>query len=207
MSQGVLPFKYEEEKTQSGMTALAGLPVYLDLAKVVGLSKSIQKHIKVRENSQGWTDSQMVMSLILLNLAGGDCIDDLKILEADEGFCKILRKSEMHSLKRKMRRALEKRWRKGKKRTVPSPSAAFRYLSKFHDTEQEKIRRRANVKAFIPTPNEHLKGLRQTNKDLPGCLNMANPHKTATLDMDATLAETSKKNALYCEPLAEIKKN
>jgi len=77
MTQGVLPFKYEEEKTQNGMTALAGLPVYLDLAKVIGLSKSIQKHIKVRENSQGWTDSQMVLSLILLNLAGGDCVDDL----------------------------------------------------------------------------------------------------------------------------------
>jgi len=29
MTQGVLPFKYEEEKTQIGMTSLAGLPVYL----------------------------------------------------------------------------------------------------------------------------------------------------------------------------------
>ncbi len=198
MTQGVLPFKYEEEKTQSGMTALAGLPVYLDLAKVIGLSKSIQKHLKVRDNFQGWTDSQMVMSLVLLNLAGGDCVDDLKILEADEGFCKILRKSEMHGLKRKVRRAMEKRWRKEKKRTVPSPSAAFRYLSGFHDPEQENIRRQTNVKAFIPTPNEHLKGLRQINKDLSGCLNMASPNKIATLDMDATLAETSKKNALYC---------
>jgi hypothetical protein len=32
MSQGGLPFKYEEERTKNGMTALAGLPVYLDLA-------------------------------------------------------------------------------------------------------------------------------------------------------------------------------
>ncbi|ACN15699.1 hypothetical protein HRM2_26050 [Desulforapulum autotrophicum HRM2] len=88
MTQGVLLFKYEEEKTQTGMTALAGLPVYLDLAKVIGLSKSIQKHLKVRKNSQGWTDSQIVLSLVLLNLAGGYCVDDLKILEADEGFWK-----------------------------------------------------------------------------------------------------------------------
>ncbi len=51
MTQGVLPFKYEEEKTQSGMTALAGLPVYLDMAKVIGLSKFIKKHIRIRENS------------------------------------------------------------------------------------------------------------------------------------------------------------
>ncbi len=55
------------------MTTLTGLPLYLDLAQVMGLSKSIQKHLKIRENSQGWTDSQVVLSLVLLNLAGGNC--------------------------------------------------------------------------------------------------------------------------------------
>jgi len=198
MTQGVLPFKYEEEKTQTGMTALAGLPVYLDLAEVIGLSKSIQKHLKIRENSQGWTDSQMVLSLVLLNLAGGDCVDDLKILEADEGFCEILRKSEMHGLTRQVRRALERRWRKEKKRFVPSPSAAFRYLSEFHDAEQEKNREQTKVKAFIPASNEHLNGLTQINKDMCACLNTVKPIKIATLDMDATLVESNKENALYC---------
>ncbi len=127
MTQGVLPFKYEAEETENGMTALAGLPVYLDLAEVIGLSKSIQKHLKIRDNGQGWSDSQVVLSLVMLNLAGGDCVDDLRIVEADEGFCAILRKSEMHGLKRKVRRALERRWRKEKKRSVPSPSSVFRY--------------------------------------------------------------------------------
>lgn len=139
MTQGVFPFKYEEEKTQPGMTALAGLPLYLDLAEVIGLSKSIKQHLKIREKSQGWTDSQVVLSLVLLNLAGGDCVDDLKIVEADEGFGAILRKSETHGLKRKVRRAIEQRWRKEKRRSVPSPSAVFRYLSEFHDAKQEKI--------------------------------------------------------------------
>ena len=133
MAQGVLPFKYEEEENGNGMTALAGLPIYLDLAEVIGLSKSIQKHLKVRKDGQGWSDAQVVISLVLLNLAGGDCVDDLKILEADEGFCTILRKAETHGLRRKVRRALEKRWRKEKKRTIPSASAVFRYLAKFHD--------------------------------------------------------------------------
>ena len=52
MAQGVLPFKYEAEKKTTGMTALAGLPAYLDLAKVIGLSKSIQRHLKVREEAR-----------------------------------------------------------------------------------------------------------------------------------------------------------
>ena len=139
-----------------------------------------------------------MLSLVLLNLAGGDCVDDLKILEADEGFCSILRKSEMHGLRRKVRRALERRWRKEKKRSVPSPSAVFRYLSKFHDDEQEKIRLQTDIKAFIPAHNEHLRGLRHINKDMCAGLNTAMPQKTATLDMDATLAETMKRTACYC---------
>ena len=32
MAQGKLPFKYEEEEKATGMIALAGLPVYLELA-------------------------------------------------------------------------------------------------------------------------------------------------------------------------------
>ncbi|RZB34670.1 MAG: hypothetical protein SRB1_00438 [Desulfobacteraceae bacterium Eth-SRB1] len=118
MAQGVLPFKYEAEKKTTGMTALAGLPVYLDLAKVIGLSKSIEKHLKVRKGGQGWTDSQIVLSLVLLNLAGGDCVDDIKKLEADDGFCEVLKKAETHGLRRKVRRALLRRWRKGKTRAV-----------------------------------------------------------------------------------------
>ena len=77
MTQGVLPFKYEEEKKDTGMTALAGLPVYLDLAQVIGLSKSIQRHLNIRRSGQGWTDVQVVSSLVLLNLAGGTCVEDL----------------------------------------------------------------------------------------------------------------------------------
>ncbi len=64
MTQGVLPFKYEEEKNDSGMTALAGLPVYLDLAKVIGLSKSIQQHLKIRTNGQGWRKKNMAACVV-----------------------------------------------------------------------------------------------------------------------------------------------
>ena len=71
MAQGVLPFRYEAEKKTTGMTVLAGLPVYLDPAGVAGLGKSIEKHLKVRKGGQGWTDSQIVLLLALLNLAVG----------------------------------------------------------------------------------------------------------------------------------------
>ena len=131
MPQGILPYKYEEEKSVSGMTSYAGLPIYLDLAVVLNLGESISTHLHTK--TQGWTDEQMLFSLILLNLAGGDCVDDLRILEADEGFCRILNRIELKGIKRKDRRQKETRWRKEKHRSVPSASAVFRYLSAFHE--------------------------------------------------------------------------
>jgi len=195
MAQGILSFKYETEKNTTGMTALAGLPVYLDLAQVMGLSKSIEKHLKVRKGGQGWTDSQIILSLVLLNLTGGDCVEDIKKLEADDGFCEVLKKAEMHGLKRKVKRALLRRWRKEKTRTVPSPSSIFRYLAKFHNIEQEKLRQPG--RAFIPAPNEHLQGLVKINKELSAFSGFQNSESTATLDMDATLVSTNKIDALF----------
>ena len=84
MAQGILPYKYEEEKQTSGMTSLAGLLPYLDLFSALGLGESISTHLQVK--IQGFTDEQIIISLILLNLAGGESVDDLRILEADEGF-------------------------------------------------------------------------------------------------------------------------
>jgi len=72
LPQELLSYQYEEEKNKAGATALAGLPVYLDLAQVMGFSASGGRHVKVREGSRGYTDSQMMSALVLLNLAGGE---------------------------------------------------------------------------------------------------------------------------------------
>jgi hypothetical protein len=195
MAQGVLPYKYEEESNHAGMTALAGLPIYLDLASVLGIGDCIGAHLHVRELGQGWTDEQAVLSLILLNLAGGDCVDDIKILGKDEGFCRILGRVETKELSRKERRLMERRWRKERHRSVPSPSALFRYLAAFHDVEEEK--RREPGKAFIPVPNKHLQGLREANRDFVASIQKRHAEREATLDTDATLVETQKKEALF----------
>jgi hypothetical protein len=194
MPQGVLSYKYEEEKTNTGMTALAGLPVYLDLASVLGLGDYIRTHMQVRQG-QGWTDEQVILSLVLLNLAGGDCVDDLKLLEKDEGFCKVLRRVETKGLSRQHRRAMERRWRKEQHRSVPSPSALFRYLEAFHDPLEEKKREKG--KAFIPAPKQHLSGLIKVNRDFVASVQKCLPRTEATLDMDATLVATQKEDALF----------
>jgi hypothetical protein len=193
MAQGVLGFKYEEEKCDTGMTGLAGLPVYLDLLQGMGLPGLIGRHLQVKQ--RGWTDAQMVLSLMLLNLAGGDCVEDLRTLEKDEGFCRILRRMEQQGMRRAERREVERRWRKERWRNVPSSSAAFRYLSSFHDEEAEKKRKEG--KAFIPVANEHLWGLAKVNRGMAAFFQKRDPQKIATLDQDATLVETAKRDALF----------
>jgi hypothetical protein len=194
MAQGVLPYKYEEEKTTLGITALAGLPIYLDLASVLGLSDHIGTHMHIRSD-QGWTDEQVILSLILLNLAGGNHVDDIRILECDEGFCRILQRIELKGLTRQRRRAQERRWRKEHHRSVPSPSAIFRYLEAFHSDEEEAKRERG--KAFIPAIHPHLADLIKVSKALIASIHPRAPVKEATLDMDATIDGTTKKNALF----------
>ena len=196
MAQGVLPFQYEVENKQGGMTSLGGLPLYLDLAHVMGLRRLIDKHVHVRKGDQGWTDDQMIMALVLLNLAGGSSVDDVRVLEGDDGFCRVLRDVEFCGRTRSERRVLKKRWRKDRTRTLPSPTAIREYLGRFHDPEQEK--KREPHKAFIPEPSEFLRALVLLNGAFVAAVQRRTPCRTATLDLDATLVETFKRAALYC---------
>jgi len=186
-------FKYEEEKHDTGMTGLAGLPLYLDLVQAMGLPELIGHHLQVKQ--RGWTDAQMVLSLMLLNISGGDCVEDLGKVQKDEGFCRILRRVEQQGMRRSERREMDRRWRKERRRSVPSPSAAFRYLSAFHDADQDS--KRITGKAFIPVPNEHLLGLARVNQEMAVFMQKRDSQKIATLDQDATLVETAKRDALF----------
>ena len=71
----------------------------------------------------------------------------------------------------------------------------FRYLAGFNDADEEA--KREAHRAFIPAPSEALRGLGKVNADLVGFIQSRSPHTEATLDMDATLVETHKQEALY----------
>lgn len=194
--QGILSYRMEEESASRNLTGLAGLVPYLDFTCASDLWGSIHRNLSVRELGQGWTDPQIVMSLVLLNLVGGECVDDLEHLNADEGFGSLLKRSESQVLSRQVRREMKKRWRKAQTRNVVSASVARRYLRTFHDDEQEKLRRPG--KAFIPKSNENLLGLRRVNAEFVEFVQSSSKEMIATLDLDATLIETSKSSALYC---------
>src|SRR5208337_3198583 len=64
MAQTVLPFQYEVEERDGGMTALAGLPAYMEFAQAMWLGRTISRDVQARHGDQGWTDEQMAMSQV-----------------------------------------------------------------------------------------------------------------------------------------------
>jgi hypothetical protein len=196
MARSHSPFQYEVEEKAGGMTALGGLPLFMEFAQRMDLVGLIAQHVRVRLGNQGWTDEQMIMAVMLLNLSGGDSVDDMRVLEGDEGFCRVFRAIEDYGRTGSERRRLKRRWRKPRTRTFPSPTALREFLELFHDPEQEN--QRQPHKAFIPRPSDLLMGLVLLNAAFAAQVQRRSPRPTATLDMDATLVETFKKSALYC---------
>jgi len=194
MTHEAFSFQYLSEKNSSSLTSFSGLPLYMDLAAISGLWLKISQ--KVQTKTRGWSDLQILMSLILLNLAGGDCIDDIERLENDGGLKTLLLKLETHGMTRKQRRVYERRWSKEKNRAFPSAAAIHRYLEQFHNHTAESLR--VEGKALIPPQNKLLSKLQNVNSSLIDYAQKNHRCDVATLDQDATLAETHKRTALYC---------
>lgn len=197
LTQGVLPFQYQVAKKLGGITSFAGLGPYLDLIYHSGLVQSIQRHIHARLGEQGWTDFQMIRSLILLNLAGGNHVNDLNRLEDDPGLKRLLSRIEkMDASHRGIRQQNRRRWRKVKTRTIPSATATFNYLSSFQPSLKTTDPKEGGAR--IPQPNAALSGLQQANKDFLSYVQKQFPETMATLDQDATLIKTDINTAFFC---------
>lgn len=195
MARGVLAFQYEAERADTGVTALGGFPLYLELFGACGLWSTIKREMSVC-GLQGWLDGQMVVSALCLNFAGGDCVDDLERLERDGGFTSVLGVAARCFLSRRERRELRRRWRRVRGRTVPSGSSMLAWLGCFHDAAAAAGRVAGT--AFIPALSAGLRALWRVNDGLVGFLQGQRCEQSATLDMDATLIESHKREALPC---------
>jgi len=203
VAQPVLPFQYQSD-TKGETTAFAGLPLYFELAVVAGVVRSIVRYLRVRQ--AGWDDVATVVGLLLLNLAGGTCVEDLERLEQDAGLRRIMLTARLCYLPRRKRRRLLRRWQHGqrageKRRAFPSPSSVFRYLQRFHDPETETLRQQVEAggrKAFIAPQTEGQRGLWMVVRDQLEFFGGHEQAVTATLDMDAVVVATSKREAKFC---------
>src|SRR5258708_36081508 len=47
MAKGVLGFQYEADASNTGLTSLSGLPLYLDLIHAIGLAAAVRQRVRV----------------------------------------------------------------------------------------------------------------------------------------------------------------
>ena len=102
--------------------------------------------------------------------------------------------AEGRHLKPSERSALAERFRRHRTNTLPSPSSMVRFLEGFVNAEEEA--KRGQGCAFIPAPNAALSGLMTVNAELVRKLQEVSAQEQATIDMDATVVETYKQDAL-----------
>lgn len=201
--QGLLGLRYEVDRSGES-TAFAGAPLYIELAMVSGLVQAITRHVRVRQ--AGWDDVAVILSLVLVNLVGGTCVEDVDRLEQDDGLRRVMFQARLACVPRKERRRLmrerEKAERGGDRgRAFPSASSVFRYLERFHDRTTEEQRRQAEQqgrKAFIPAETDAQRMLWQVVREQLAFLHRREGGETVTLDVDATLVETFKDGASFC---------
>ena len=92
MSQGLLPYTVETVPDLEGLTSRAGLPLVLETMRALGLDQAIAQHVHVRERQSGYTEAEKLEALVLLLAAGGDCLDDIAVLQADGGLGRLLKR-------------------------------------------------------------------------------------------------------------------
>jgi hypothetical protein len=172
----MLPIDLSPEPEPASLTALGGLALVAQTFRTLKLAQSVERHVEVKERQRGFSESEVVESLLLLHAAGGDCVDDMRRLKADEGVERMIG----HAL--------------------PSPEMLRGFLEKFHSdelVEAAKAQRRPGQLAFIPQETAPLEGLGRVNQDLLWEMGRRMPsERIGTVDQDATIQQSHKKEAL-----------
>jgi hypothetical protein len=88
--QGVLPFQYEAEPDGDEVTAWGGLPMVVEVMKKLGVEHHAEQLLDVKKRDTGFTAFQMLTSFVLLMIAGGDCLDDIRMLRDDKALSALL---------------------------------------------------------------------------------------------------------------------
>jgi len=161
--QGILPFVFELAD-RDDVTARAGLPLVVETMRALGVSESVAAAFPAMKRRGSFPAQEKLESLVTLIAAGGDRIEDIRVLAEDKGLERLLGSP------------------------FPSPDALLDFLGEFHD--QARLEERPEGKAaFVPAESDGLRALEKVNRDLVKAA--ADRSSTiATIDHDGTIIES-----------------
>jgi hypothetical protein len=166
-----LPFQLEVVDGPAQVTAHAGLPLVVEAFRSLGLTRAIETHLHFKQRLRGYAEATCVETLVVLLAAGGESVDDVRVLHADRGLMRL--------------------W--GRK-ALPAAETLRTFLRRFHD-EAAVARREAHT-AFIPEDSVGLRALGALQEQALRELQRRAPQPRATLDVDAQVIHSEKRTAL-----------
>lgn len=166
--QGILPFVIELADRED-VTARAGLPLVVETMRALGVDELAQAQLPEPKRQRGFTPAQKLEALVTLIAAGGDRVEDVRILGDDKGLERLLGGP------------------------FPSPDALLDFLAQFHDPACW-AERPADKKAYVPPESAGLRALDAINRAVVerGADRAAT---RATIDHDGTIIESHKRDA------------
>lgn len=166
-----LPFQVQVIETPDAVTGHAGVSLLIEAFRALGLERQVSRYVRVKRRRRGYTEAACVETLVALLGAGGECLDDVRVLSADVGLRRLWGRNAM-----------------------PSAEALRAFLNRFHD--EGAVAARVAHTAFVPRESLGLVGLGAVHRELLGAVQKRAPQTRATLDVDATVIASEKREAL-----------
>src|SRR2546427_7094933 len=116
---GEFLFEIDAEPLEECLTALGGIPLLVRAARSLDVPGSVERHLRVKQRERGFDEATYVESFLVLNAAGGDCLEDFDQLRADAGLSELLGHA------------------------APSAETASKFLYWFHDADKIEERQQA----------------------------------------------------------------
>jgi hypothetical protein len=174
-AEGEFLFEIDEAPTEECLTALGGIPLFVRTARSLDVPGSVKRNLALKQRDRGFDEATYIESFLVLNAAGGNGLEDFACLREDRGLAAMLGHE------------------------VPSPEAARKFLYQFHDPQKiEQAQRELALGevSYVPEESTALRGLAQVNQDVVRELaRRCAGERIATIDMDATIIESWKREA------------
>ncbi len=168
------PFVFDTRPLTEASSAHAGVLATSRAFRSLQYPDLIGTYLKLRKRRRGFSEAQMIESIVLLQTIGGDCPEDIGLLAGDG--------------------CLER----GLGYQAPKATAVREFLELFHDEELEALRPpRESQRSFIFPNSSALEALQQVQAG--GVQRIARLYeqqgqgqRIATIDQDATIIESHK---------------
>ncbi|MGH8705846.1 MAG: IS1380 family transposase [Burkholderiales bacterium] len=166
--QGILPFVIEQAE-RDDVTARAGLALVVETMRALGVDEVAASELPEPRRQRGFAPEHKLEAIVTLIAAGGDRVEDARVLAQDKGLEKLLGMP------------------------FPSPDALLDFLGEFHDPKCWEDRP-AEKKAWVAPESAGLQALEAINRAM--VTRGADRSVTqATIDHDGTIIEAHKREA------------